>query len=89
MKDYVSSYGSIKLTDERLSHILNFHPEIRSAVKHFEATLTNPDFIKPSRRDSAVVIFYRAVSSKRKLAVVVKVDVPRFILTAYFVTNIK
>jgi len=89
MEQYDSSFGRIELTDERLRHIVSFHPEVRSAVKHFAKCLTEPDFIKPSRRDNSVVIFYRAISSKRRLAIVVKITVPRFILTAYFITNLK
>jgi hypothetical protein len=89
MKRYVSSFGSIELTDERLGHILTFHPEIRTALKHFDNALSCPDFTKASRRDPNVVVFYRGVSKTKSLAIVAKIVPVRFILTAYFITNSK
>ncbi len=59
---------------------------------HFEKyildALAKPEFTKPSRRDSTVLIFYGLIKGKNRLriAVVVKTNQKPFILTAY-VTN--
>ena len=91
MERFESSVGHIELTDERLGHILQFHPELKPHVKQFTKALAEPDFIKPSRRDNAVLIFYKSVSKSKQLAVVVKTNSRHFILTAYLIhtTRIK
>lgn len=85
MKRYRSSIGTIELTDERLKHILVFHPEIRGQLKRFAPTLSEPAFIKTSRRDQTVLIFYGAAGKDKYLAIVVRRNSRNFILTAYLI----
>ena len=83
MKVFTSSFGKIELTDERLSHILEFHPEVKALQKHFGITLKNPHVIRPSKSDRQARIFYRKTSNKKFLAIVTKINSRKFILTAY------
>ena len=86
MKAFNSSFGKIELTDERLTHILEFHPEVKSLQKHFVVTIKNPQLIRPSKSDPQVYIFYRKIGSKKFLVIVIKTGTRNFILTAY-ITN--
>lgn len=86
MRSYKSSFGKIDLTTERLQHILEFHPEIRTVEKYFVITLQNPDLIKSSKSDPQVYLFYKKISKNKFLAIVVKISIRNFILTAY-ITN--
>ena len=87
MKRLESSHGTIELTDERLDHILMFHPEVRGHLKFFSETLARPQSIVLSRRDHAVKIFYSGLRRKRRLAIVVKTNQRNFILTAYLTSK--
>lgn len=86
MKVFTSSFGKIELTDERLSHILEFHPEVEALQKYFATALKNPDLIRPSKSDRQVHIFYRKITNIKFLAIVTKINSRKFILTAY-ITN--
>lgn len=87
MRKYNSTFGDIELTDERLKHILTFHPEIRSKSKQIGEVLRNPDLIRPSRRDDAVMIFYKQLKNDKWFAVVVKMNARHFVLTAYITSR--
>lgn len=84
----------IRLTDERLKHIENEHPEMSEQLDKIHETLLNPDKIVRSRTDPDVELFYRNYEvtpvSEKHLCVAVKVlfdDV--FIITAYFTDAVK
>jgi hypothetical protein len=84
----------IRLTDERLKHIENEHPEMSGQLDKIRETLLNPDKIIRSRTDPDVELFYRNYEvtpvTEKFLCVTVKVifeDV--FIITAYFTDTIK
>ena len=86
MRSYGSSFGKVELTDERLQHILEFHPEIKGLQKYFATSLNDPHIIKPSKSDPQVYVFYRKITINKFLAVVIKINARNFILTAY-ITN--
>lgn len=86
MEHFDSPFGPVELTDERLSHILQFHPEIKKFQKYFSGTLANPDLIKPSKSDSQAFILYKT-SGKQSLAVVIKTNSRNFVLTAYLTSK--
>ena len=48
---------SVRLTDERLAHILE-HPEMNGVEPEIKATLNKPTFVRLSRSDSNVRLFY-------------------------------
>lgn len=83
----------IRLTDERISHILKNHPETKECISWFLETIENPDFIlagdfgeliavklygkTPVTHDKFLVIVYKETS-----------ELDGFILTAYFSRSI-
>ncbi len=94
MKIIVDCFGrEVRLTDERLSHILE-HPELRNMEAELERVTRQPQLVRRSRSDSAVHLFYgfysqTAVSSKW-LCVVVKYEkADAFVITAYLTNKPK
>ena len=83
----------IRLTDERLEHILD-HPEMRGLTRSIEETLAYPQKVIRSVSDTDARLYYRyylgtAVKDKY-LCVVVKVKRgDAFVLTAYLTDSIK
>jgi len=78
----------VRLTDERLTHILN-HPEMVGMESLITDTLQKPQLVRRSRSDDSVKLFYRfysrTVIGDKWLSVVVKYLVgDAFIVTAYF-----
>jgi len=47
----------VRLTDERLAHICE-HPELAGMELEIEDVLRNPRFVRPSRSDDTVRLFY-------------------------------
>lgn len=89
MEQFDSVLGTIELTDERKRHIFQFHPEVKALRTQFSNTLSQPDFMRRSRFDPKVFIFYRALPQKKYLAIAVKTDQRNFILTAYLTNKIQ
>jgi len=84
VKRYLSPYGTVTLTDERLAHILESHPDVGRCLKYFKDALAAPERVVPSVHDTAVFICYRSIPRSRKLlAVVIKIGRAPFVLTAY------
>jgi hypothetical protein len=88
MKTLTDCFGNkVRLTDERLGHILE-HPEMASMAAEIERVLRQPQLVRRSRADEAVRLFYefyaRTVVGGKWLCVVVKY-VPKhaFVVTAY------
>jgi hypothetical protein len=82
---------AIRLTDERLEHILE-HPEMRGMEERIPETLRNPERVLESPSDARARLYYRfyvgTLVGDKHLCVVVKVaDNDAFVLTAYLTTR--
>jgi len=88
MKTLTDCFGNkIRLTDERLSHILK-HPEMASMGREIERVLREPQLVRRSRSDEAVRLFYEfyaqtVVGGKWLCVVVEYVPKQAFVVTAY------
>ena len=86
--------NEVRLSDERLRHIVRRHPEMAYQVHRFGETLAEPDAISPSRSRPAVRLYYRLYPDlhgrNRYVCIVVKQERDySFILTAYLDRRIK
>ena len=82
MRHFTSSlFGSVELTDERLRHIITFHPEVKLYVKFFKDTLSKSDTVRQSNTDPQVKIYYKSLRRQSNHR--------NFILTAYITTKIQ
>lgn len=77
----------VRLTDERLAHILE-HPEMAEMAVEMERVLREPQLVRRSRSDTEVRLFYefyaRTIVGGKWLCVVVKYAVnDAFVVTAY------
>ena len=84
---------AIRLTDERLAHILE-HPEMRGLEQAIEDTLLTPARVVQSLSDPGARLYYRfyvgTLVGDKFLCVVVKFDRDdAFVLTAYLTDEIK
>ena len=84
---------AIRLTDERLTHILE-HPEMSGMEPSIEETLHDPEKVVQSLSDPSVHLYYRfyfrTVVGGKFLCVVVKMGaIDAFVLTAYLTDRIK
>lgn len=88
MKQLTDCFGqSVRLTDERLAHILE-HPEMKDMAAEVERVLLQPQLVRLSRSDAAVKLFYefyaQTIVDGKWLCVVVKyVENDAFVVTAY------
>lgn len=88
MKQLTDCFGqSVRLTDERLAHILE-HPEMKDMAAEVERVLLQPQLVRLSRSDAAVKLFYefyaQTIVDGKWLCVVVKyVKNDAFVVTAY------
>jgi len=78
---------SVRLTDERLSHILD-HPEMRGMETEIERVLREPELVRVSRSDVSVRLFYdfyaQTIVGGKWLCIVVKyLEDDAFVVTAY------
>jgi hypothetical protein len=85
LSDYAGR--EVRLTDERLRHILE-HPEMIDLEAQLEETIAQPQSVIQSSSDTTVSLFYRHCPATKVgakwLCVVVKYnDEDAFILTAY------
>jgi hypothetical protein len=84
---------AIRLTDERLAHILE-HPEMQGMEGAMEETLAQPERVAQSFSDPQARLYYRhyggTLVGDKFLCVVVKVAAgDAFVLTAYLTDRIK
>jgi len=84
---------AIRLTDERLAHILE-HPEMAGLEQAIEETLLQPERVIESFSDPTAKLHYRyyaktLVGGKYLCVVVKTVDADAFVLTAYLTDKIK
>ncbi len=77
----------VRLTDERLAHILE-HPEMKQMGAEIERVLRQPQLVRRSRSDAAVRLFYdfyanTIVGGKWLCVVVGYAENDAFVVTAY------
>lgn len=89
MQKFGSTFGTLELTDERRAHILTFHPEVKQYYKYFAKALLRPEIIRRSKSDPQVLILYYKIPRKKYLAIVIKINARKFILTAYLASKIQ
>jgi hypothetical protein len=86
---------TIRLTEERLEHLLNNHPEIKAeSISIIVETIQNPEQIIVSDSDNSVELFYRyylktTIGDKWLCVVVKNLETDFFIITAYFTNQVK
>ena len=92
---FTDEHGNeVRLTDERLLHILRRHPEMAFQMHRFAETLSNPDAVRPSRSSPLVRLYYRLYTDlrgrNRYICLVLKRERRYFfILTAYLDRRVK
>ena len=92
---YTDELGNeVRLTDERLRHILRGHPEMAFQLHRFAETLSGPDSVRRSKSSPTVELYYRLYPDLRGRNRYVCLEVKRessysFILTAYLDRRIK
>lgn len=82
----------VELTDERKSHIVATHPEMKVHLQKLSDVLMNPDVIRRSRFDKNVLLFYKYFAKIRDgkyLNVTVKTGERNFVLTAYITDKVR
>jgi len=95
MKQFKDLFGNpIRLSEERYSHLLDAHPEMKGQLNRMRLTLLTPEWIIRSNSDSDVVLYYKNfVKTKvgnKYLCIVVKIlQNDYYVLTAYFTDTIK
>ena len=88
MKIFLDCFGcSVRLTDERLQHILE-HPELNGLREKIGKVLLHPQLVRRSRSDVSVRLFYgfcaRTIVGGKWLCVVVKyAEADAFVITSY------
>ena len=92
---FTDEHGNeVRLTGERLRHILQRHPEMAFQMHRLAETLASPDAVRPSGSNPATQLYYRLYpdlrSRNRYVCLVVKRERSySFILTAYLDRRIK
>lgn len=95
LRRFTDERGSeVRLTDERLRHILRRHPEMAFQMHRLAETLADPDAVRPSRSSQSVKLYYRLYPDlrgrNRYVCLVVKRERTHgFILTGYLARSIK
>ena len=95
VRRFTDEHGNeVRLTDERLDHILRRHPEMALQMHQFAETLASPDAVRTSRSSPAVQLYHRLYRDlrgrNRYICLVVKREKAySFILTGYLSRSIK
>ncbi len=95
MRRFTDELGhEVRLTEERLRHILRRHPEMAYQLHRVAETLAEPDAVRPSRSSPTVNLYYRLYSDlrgrNRYICLVVKEErTYAFVLTGYLTRSIK
>ena len=88
---YSKNRVPIRLTDERIQHIIKRHPEMNSQIEKIKDTVEKPDLILEGDYGTLMAIkFFRNTPLTDKFLVVIYKEVNKtdgFILTAYFTTQ--
>lgn len=85
---------NIRLTDERLQHVIIDHPELLKPIDKIEETLMFPSIVIKSEDDPYVWLYYRPYKvfprQKSFLLVIVKISNGEgFVITAFYVKNLQ
>jgi hypothetical protein len=94
MKKFTDCFGrEIRLTDERLAHILE-HPEMKEMTGAVERVIWRPQIVRRSGTDASARLFYEfhseTVVGDKWLCVVVKYgESDAFVVTAYLTDKLK
>jgi len=83
---------TIEITDERWRHIMREHPEVESYKERIQEVLSAPDYVKKSKRDMDVLLYYKFyddIFNGKNLLVVAKKGLRSFILSCYITDIIK
>lgn len=59
MKYQTSINRIVELTPERKAHILAEHPDLKEHFQNIKLVLSDPEEIRISKTDSAVLLFYK------------------------------
>ncbi len=95
MRRFTDEHGNeVRLTDERLGHMLRRHPEMAFQMHRIEETLAQPDAVTTSRSSLTVQLYHRLYPDlrgrNRYICLVVKSGTDdSFILTGYLTRQIK
>ena len=91
MRRFTDGHGNeVRLTDERLRHILRRHPEMAFQLSRFAETLASPDAVIPSRFSRTVQLYPDLRGRNRYICLVVKRGTDySFILTGYLGRSIR
>lgn len=95
MRRYTDERGNeVRLTDERLRHMLRRHPEMAFQLHRLADTLSNPDAVTTSKSSPSVELYHRLYQDlrgrNRYVCLVVKRGSDHsFILTGYLSRRIK
>ena len=86
--------NEVRLTDERLAHMLRRHPEMAFQMHRIADTLASPDAVSVSKSSPTTQLYYRLYpdlrARNRYLCLVVKQEGDdSFILTGYLDRRIK
>jgi hypothetical protein len=93
MKIFIDYKGvQIRLTDERLQHIL-LHPEMVGFLENIQETLISPEYVIQSKQDETVTLYNKFYITKRFggkfLCVVVKDNEnDSFIITSFLINKL-
>jgi hypothetical protein len=84
---------AVRLTDERIAHILE-HDEMIGQLDKVEETMREPDMVIRSRRDPDVHLYHKhypitPVTEKDLLVAIKVTPIDAFVLTAFFTDSIK
>lgn len=82
----------VDLTEERETHIHEYHPDMISFVDRIQDILLNCDAIYESNRDPNVILFYKFfknIHDGKYIVVAIKRNHRNFILTSYLTDVIK
>ena len=95
VRRFTDEHGiEVRLTDERLGHILRRHPEMAFQMHRFAETIASPEVVRPSRSSPTVQLYYRLYpylrGRNRYVCLVVRREPDHsFILTGYLARSIK
>ena len=95
VRRFTDEHGNeVRLTDERLRHILRRHPEMALQMHRFAETLASPEAVRPSMSGPSVQLYYRLYPDlrgrNRYICLVVKRERDySLILTGYLGRSIK
>ena len=81
--------NAIRLTQERLEHILLGHPEMEGQTDKIVDTVQQPDFIQQGDQGTklAIRLFSKTPLSQKYLVVVYRELPDGFVITAYFTSK--